>query len=203
MPSQTKPATRSEIIELADQLIRLKGFNAFSYADIAGIMDVRNAAIHYHFPSKADLGISVIDEELKRVAAGRQDWAHLAGDEQIKKIMQGFFDKGRKGMICLTGSLTPDYETFSPQMQQKLVEMCEAILDWVAYCLEKGREERTLHFHGRARDRALLVLSAMFSSLLLARVMGSNVFDRMMDQLLKDLGTSAAKWVEKGPDWLL
>ena len=203
MPPHSKPATRQEIIGLADQFIRLKGFNAFSYGDIAGIMDVRNAAIHYHFPSKADLGISVIDEELKRVANGREEWAWLPGDEQIKRIMQAFFDRSRKGMICLTGSLTTDYETFAPEMQQKVVELCDHMVGWLAYSLEKGREERTLHFHGRARDRALLVFSSILSSLLLCRVLGSQIFDRMMEQLLKDLGTTPAKWVEQGPDWLI
>jgi TetR/AcrR family transcriptional repressor of nem operon len=196
-------ATRDEIIGLADQLIRSKGFNAFSYSDISAAMDVRNAAIHYHFPSKSALGISVIDEELARIATSRQEWAHLPGDEQIKRIMQGFFDKSRKGMICLTGSLTPDYETFSPDMQLKVVEMCEAILGWLGNCLEKGREERTLHFHGKAPDRALLLMSTLVSSLLLSRILGPDIFDRMIDQILKDLGTSPAKWEEKSADWLL
>jgi TetR/AcrR family transcriptional regulator, transcriptional repressor for nem operon len=184
-------ATRDEIIGLADQLIRSKGFNAFSYSDISAAMDVRNAAIHYHFPSKSALGISVIDEELARIATSRQEWAHLPGDEQIKRIMQGFFDKSRKGMICLTGSLTPDYETFSPDMQLKVVEMCEAILGWLG------------NFHGKAPDRALLLMSTLVSSLLLSRILGPDIFDRMIDQILKDLGTSPAKWEEKSADWLL
>jgi TetR/AcrR family transcriptional regulator, transcriptional repressor for nem operon len=196
-------ATRDEIIGLADQLIRSKGFNAFSYSDISAAMDVRNAAIHYHFPSKSALGISVIDEEMARIATNRQEWAHLPGDEQVKRIMQGFFDKSRKNMICLTGSLTSDYETLSPDMQLKVVEMCEAILSWMGNCLEKGREERTLHFHGKAPDRALLLMSTLASSLLLSRILGPDIFDRMMDQILKDLGTSPAKWEEKSPDWLL
>jgi TetR/AcrR family transcriptional repressor of nem operon len=196
-------ATRDEIIGLADQLIRTKGFNAFSYSDISTTMDVRNAAIHYHFPSKSALGISVIEEELARIAVNRNEWAYLPADEQIKRFMRGFFDKSRQGMICLTGSLTPDYATLTPDMQQKVVEMCETILDWVGRCLEKGREERTLHFHGKAPDRALLLMSSLVSSLLLSRILGSDVFDRIVDQILKDLGTSPAKWEEKSPDWLL
>jgi TetR/AcrR family transcriptional repressor of nem operon len=201
--ARSLPATRNEIIELADQLIRKKGFHGFSYADISGIMDVRNAAIHYHFPSKSGLGIGVIEEELKRMAISRGDWAGLPGDEQVKKLMQVFFDSSRRGEICLTGALTPDFDTLTPEMQEKVAEMCETILDWMGACLEKGRDERTLHFHGKVRDRALLLMSCLVSSLLLSRVLGETVFDRMMDQLLKDLGTSPASWVEKGPDWLL
>jgi len=36
--------TREHIIDLADSLIRKRGFNAFSYSDIATILDIRNAA---------------------------------------------------------------------------------------------------------------------------------------------------------------
>jgi TetR/AcrR family transcriptional repressor of nem operon len=202
MPSGL-PATRKEIIDLADQLIRTKGFHGFSYADISGIMEIRNAAVHYHFPSKSGLGIEVIDEELKRMIIDRVKWARLPGDEQIKRIMQGFFDHSRKGQICLIGALTPDYDELTPEMQQKVEEMCETMLGWLDSCLEKGRDERTLHFHGQARDRALLLMSSLMSSLLLSRVMGDTVFERMMDQALKDLGTSPVVWVEKGPEWLL
>jgi len=38
--------TREHIIDLADSLIRKRGFNAFSYSDIATILDIRNAAVH-------------------------------------------------------------------------------------------------------------------------------------------------------------
>ena len=101
-------ATRDQIITLADDLIRTRGFNAFSYADIAGRLNVRNAAIHYYFPSKADLGISVVDNELAAMARLKVEGVDLPGDEQLKTLIRTFFSSSRKGRICLTGSLTPD-----------------------------------------------------------------------------------------------
>jgi AcrR family transcriptional regulator len=189
--------TKEEIVLLADNLIRTRGFNAFSYADIAGILNIRNAAIHYHFPTKGDLGAEVIDRELELIGHRREEWKGLAGDERIKKIMATFYGSSRKGMICLTSSLTAAYDTLPPVMQQKVVQLCETILDWVANSLEKGREEMSLHFHGKAKDRALLLMSGLLSSLLFSRVLGHSVFDKMMGQFLKDLGTSPAVWVEK------
>jgi hypothetical protein len=72
-------------------------------------------------------------------------------------------------------------------MQEKVQEMCQAILDWMTSCLEKGRAEGCLHFQGEGRDRALLVMSGLLSSLLLSRVLGLEVFDKMIGQLLKDM----------------
>lgn len=181
--------TKGQIIELADQLIRSRGFNAFSYRDIAVPIDIRPPAIHHHFPVKSDLGISVIDKELQRIARQQVDFAGLPGDQRLKKIVEGFYRSSRQGSICLTGSLTPDYETLSSPMQTSIRKMCEAILELMTGCLKKGRKDGSLHFKGSAADRALLVLSALLSSLLLARVLGEEVFDKMIDQLFSDLGT--------------
>ena len=52
--------TRNEIIRIGSELIRSVGYNAFSYADIAKVLNIKNAAIHYYFPTKSDLGEVII-----------------------------------------------------------------------------------------------------------------------------------------------
>ena len=179
--------TKEHIIELADELIRKRGFNAFSYSDIAGPLAVRNAAIHYYFPSKSDLGEAVIDEELKRVDEYRRESERLGGEEQLKLLVGVFRRNNKLRLICLMGSLTPDYDTFEEPMRQKVKEMCTGIVDWLAVALERAREEGGLQFEGSAGDRALLVVSTLLSSLLLSRVLGTNIFEQMVDQLLRDM----------------
>lgn len=180
--------TRDQIIELADELIRRKGFNAFSYTDISVPLDIRNAAVHYYFPSKSDLGEAVIEAELERIALYRRQYGDLPGDEQLKELVCIFHQNNKLHLICLMGSLTPDYDTFGDPLRQKVKEMCTNVLDWVTDSLEKAREAGRLRFEGTATDRALLVISALLSSLLLARVIGGNIFERMLDQLLQDMG---------------
>ena len=52
--------TATQILDVAERLVQIHGFNAFSYADIAGELGLTNAALHYHFPSKAELGEALI-----------------------------------------------------------------------------------------------------------------------------------------------
>lgn len=179
--------TRNHIIDLAEELIRTKGYNAFSYGDIAGVLHIRNAAIHYYFPSKMDLGAAVVDRELEKIAQSREEWSTLPAEQQLRKVVENFYGSRRRGWICLNGSLTPDYLTLPEPLQEKVKAMCQAILDWMTECLEMGLKDGTLQFEGAAADRALLVLSALLSSLLLSRVLGKEIFDRMMDQLLTDI----------------
>src|ERR1700752_4371873 len=76
--------TRQEILNAAEDLLQRRGYNAFSYHHIAVQLGVRNAAIHYHFPSKEDLGVALVQRSQQRFAAwiaetGRLEcaWARL------------------------------------------------------------------------------------------------------------------------------
>jgi len=48
------------MLEVAQRLIQVRGFNGFSYADIAGELGITKASLHYHFRSKAELGLALI-----------------------------------------------------------------------------------------------------------------------------------------------
>ena len=52
--------TASRILNVAERLVQVRGFNGFSYADIAVELQITKAALHYHFASKADLGEALI-----------------------------------------------------------------------------------------------------------------------------------------------
>jgi TetR/AcrR family transcriptional regulator, transcriptional repressor for nem operon len=182
-------STKSEILHLADRLIRQRGYNAFSYSDISEHVHIRPAAVHYYFPTKSDLGLEVIRQELRRIAVFRRQGWNLSGKEQLKRLFHTFYRQCVERWLCLMGSLTPDFATFEPALQDKVKELCSEILGWIAECLEQERREGRMRFEGTAGDRALMVVSTLLSSLLLQRVIqDQQVFERMADQLLRDLG---------------
>jgi len=179
--------TKGKIVAMADRLVRTKGFNAFSYKDIADPLNIRNAAVHYHFPAKTDLGVEVIEQEIEKFNSSTAKWKHLPEDEQLAKLVDVFRKHNGQGNICLMGSLATDFETFSPAMQTKVQEMADGIVSWLTNCLERGRKNKRLHFKGAADARALIIMSNLQSSLLLSRVMGPSAFRRIADQLMEDL----------------
>jgi len=184
-------STYDHIIYLADDLIRKRGFNAFSYSDIAVRMDVRNASIHYHFPTKSALGCAVIAEEQQRVRNYRKLHANAGGEHHFKHLIYTFYNRSQQSAVCLMGALTPEFATFDPEMQQALRELCTGVQEWVAESLEKARSTGALTFKGDAANRAALVISTLLASLLLARVETASLFPSMINQLLEDLG---ARW---------
>lgn len=179
--------TKEKIVGMADQLIKTKGFNAFSYKDIADPLAIKNAAIHYHFPGKADLGLAVIEREITDMEAAIATWATLPEDQQLTNLINSFENKCERGLVCIMGSLSPDYDTLPPNMQERLKNFSALVLEWTAQCLEKGREKQRFAFKGTSPDRALMIVSNLLASLLLSRVMGPGAFDRIRQQLLADI----------------
>ena len=49
----------SQIIDSAIRMIREGGYHSFSFRQIATELGIKSASIHYHFPSKEDLGVAV------------------------------------------------------------------------------------------------------------------------------------------------
>ena len=52
--------TRGDIAKVALEMVQMRGFNAFSYQDVADRLGIRKASIHYHFASKEDLGLDMV-----------------------------------------------------------------------------------------------------------------------------------------------
>ena len=127
-PSSTSE-TSSRILDFAEHLVQTRGFNAFSYADIADSLRVTKASVHYHFPMKATLGERLIERyytisfsaALQRIDAnGRGAGAEL---QAYANIYIEVLDSGR---MCLCGMLAADYMTLPRPMQKAVRDFFEA-----------------------------------------------------------------------------
>src|SRR2546423_13848609 len=58
--------TATQILDVAERLVQSRGFNGFSYADIAAELEITTASLHYHFPGKGELGRALIGRYASR-----------------------------------------------------------------------------------------------------------------------------------------
>src|SRR4051794_13759898 len=88
------PTTATRILDEAERLTQTRGFNGFSYADIADVVGTTKAALHYHFPSKADLGTAIIARYTERffAALGEIDASGIPESERLRRYVQLFSD---------------------------------------------------------------------------------------------------------------
>ena len=182
--------TRDEILRLGEELMRMQGFNAFSYYHIADTLKVRPAAVHYHFPTKDALALSVINHS-REITQSFAEHAALESSPQkrLRKFVEIFSNNAEAGNICLVGATGADFHSFGEDTQAAVKLLVTEIITWLTGLLHEGREAGDFSFDGTPRTRALLVVTNLAASLHMARILGKQEFQRIADQLIKDICT--------------
>lgn len=187
--------TREEILNCAEELLQRRGYNAFSYQHIAVQLGIRNAAIHYHFPGKEDLGVALVQRYRQRF----RDWCEQANREQdawkrISDYFQTYVDfLESQGKVCPGGALGSEFESVPEPMQQEGRLLAREIFEWLVETLEYGREQGTLHYPGEPRHKAVEVAAALQGGLQIARMAGAERFHQILEQLSLELTAPCRK----------
>jgi TetR/AcrR family transcriptional regulator, transcriptional repressor for nem operon len=170
--------TAVRIMDVAEQLVQVRGFNGFSYADISAELGITKAALHYHFAGKADLGEALIARYASRFAdalAGID--AAVDGDAGAARArLAGFADLYlevlRNRRMCLCGMLAAEYQTLPQPMQDAVLRFFDASEEWLGTVLESGRADGSLSFAGSASEAARMIIGSLEGAMLVARPYG-------------------------------
>ncbi len=181
--------TREKIIELGENLIRTKGYNAFSYQDISTELGIKNAAVHYYFPTKENLGTSIVKTNIQRFEE-MVDNMHSRGFDEWKQLdtfIKIYIKSHREQKLCIVGSLGPDFNTLNETTQIELVKMTEIILKWLTNILNSGKEKKVFVFNDEPKDKATVIFSSLVASLQLSRIMDKLDYKSICQAVVEDL----------------
>jgi TetR/AcrR family transcriptional regulator, transcriptional repressor for nem operon len=183
--------TSERILDVAEHLVQTRGFNGFSYADIAHELNVTKASLHYHFRAKADLGARLIQRyernflsALARIDAEAKDAA-----EKLRRYAAIYEGVLRQDRMCLCGMLAAEYGTLPEPMRDDMRHFFDENERWLAAVLQQGKRERSLRFTGTAAQAAQSLVGALEGGMMIARSYGDvKRFRAASDRALKDLG---------------
>jgi len=188
-------ATVDRILDAAERLVQTRGFNAFSYANIAAELHVTKSSLHYHFASKVDLGVDLIARYESRFLAALQAILAATSDpaERLRRYMAIYEDVLREDRMCLCGMLATEFATLDVPMRGALQHFFDSNDEWLVAVLEAGRAQGALRFSGPALSVARMLVSSLEGAMLLARFRGDAAdFESVARRLLDDLVVSAA-----------
>jgi TetR/AcrR family transcriptional regulator, transcriptional repressor for nem operon len=168
---------RSQILDVAQDLIQRTGVNAMSYADISKAIGIRKASIHYYFPTKEDLVVDLLDRY-------NQQFCHLA-DQIITSAISSeaklnrycdlyvtTLSSGEQDKACLCGVLTAELQTLNPRIVQRITQFYRHNESYLEQILQAGLESGEFDFRGNPKTMARLIFSLMQGDLLVARAEG-------------------------------
>ncbi len=179
---------KEQIITEANTLLVEKGFNAFSYKTITEKIDIKTSSIHYHFPTKRDLGIAIIQ---KHQQAFEQTIAKTNGKTALEKIGKLFLYYKRlvaEQKVCIVGALTSDINTLDEPLRQEILIFSEAIVNWTASILQDGQTQKVFKPLPNTKLKAKQIIASLMALVQIARIEKNKTgFDLMTQMILDEL----------------
>ncbi|MCB1041799.1 MAG: TetR/AcrR family transcriptional regulator [Acidobacteria bacterium] len=181
--------TREQILETARDLLQRLTYHAFSYSDISAEVGIRKASIHYHFPTKEDLGVAIVDVYLDEFFTWR---ANLEAN-RISPLakLQAYFEMFgciATDKICPLGTLSASVAGLPERLQEKLRELIYTHRAWLRETLKLGQECGEIISDQPHVELSALVGSSLLGALQIARATGTReIYDAVVNQLNRTL----------------
>ena len=144
--AQIPSDTADRILDVAERLVQMLGFNGFSYADIAAELKITKASLHYHFATKAELGARLIARYHGRFQAALAAIDGESDDDRrkLRHYAELYADVLRRNRMCLCGMLASDFATLPKPMKDGVRVFFDANEAWLTRVVEEGRRARSL-----------------------------------------------------------
>ncbi|MDK4733566.1 TetR family transcriptional regulator [Rhizobium sp. CNPSo 3490] len=162
-------ATRQQIVEAADRLFYERGFEATSFANIAGTVGLSRGNFYYHFKTKDELLDAVITHRLLKTRSMLDEWEAQAEapDERILSFVNLLILNQSKIMAhgCPVGTLCAELAKLDHIAKSRAAELFDLFRHWLSRQFsELGREDEAdaLAMHILMRSQGVATLAAAY-----------------------------------------
>ncbi|MBD8235911.1 TetR/AcrR family transcriptional regulator [Pseudomonas fluorescens] len=186
-------STRSELLTIAELLLRTKGYAAFSYADLADEIGIKKASIHHHFPTKEGLGIAVIDSYLFRFVKSLELINEESSDTiaRLREFSKLFIDSSKNGMLPLCGALAAELSALPDSLKGLTRRFFEIHIAWLENNLALGQSEKVIKADLNPRTVSRAILSVLEGSSFISWALNDTVVDQSgFDLILNNIVVS-------------
>lgn len=147
MNRDTNRDTRTALLDFAEHSARSRGFDGFSYADMAAAIGIRKASIHYHFPTKANLAEALIE----RYQSGLQqrlaevDAVHATAGARLEALIALYRAALRDGQtVCLCIAFSVCRESLSETVIAGVGAIRAMVTRWITATFELGQRDGSI-----------------------------------------------------------
>jgi TetR/AcrR family transcriptional repressor of nem operon len=161
--------TREQIMAAARKMVQARGYNALSFRDLAESVGVKSASVHYHFPTKGDLGAALARRYTEDGVAYLEALLAEGGDYRdclrryIAIFRSALEDENR---MCLCGVMAAENEDLPQAVRSEVGAFTDANVAWLTRLLQERRPGTGPEL---ARNRGAAIYAAVAGAQLVAR----------------------------------
>jgi len=175
------PLTMKEkILEAAETRVRKAGFAEMSFRDLAADVGIKSASVHYHYPTKHDLGEALVD----RYAGNFQEALDKIGTDDLQTALDAFVALYASALvlnesICLCAIMGAEANGLPDAVNAKTAAFFAANRAWLEALYQR-------HGVQDAQDRALTLVAALEGGMIIASTAKDRaLFDRIANTALR------------------
>jgi TetR/AcrR family transcriptional repressor of nem operon len=182
--------TKTHILTIAQDLIQRVGVNAMSYRDISEAIGIRKAGVHYHFPTKEELLLALLERYSGYVLGMLEQiiTSPEAPETKMRRycaLFETTLSSGAQDKACLGGMMGAEVESLNPALSEQLAAFYRANESGIAKILIEGQQAKDFEFAGDSSSMACLIFSMLQGGMLLSRVKNdTSVYRSIIDQLI-------------------
>lgn len=172
---------REAILEAAKRTAQAHGYSGLNFRELAAEVGIKGASIHYHFPTKADLGAAVAKRYWEDSAAVLEAlWAECS--DPVRWLRQ-YPDTFRKSLengnrICLCSFMSAEYDDLPDPVKKEVLAFADVNVAWLAKVLSAATKMNV----DESEQRARAIFAAVAGAQLMARSRSDiSVFDALID----------------------
>lgn len=137
--------TVDKLLDRAEDMIRMKGFHAVSFRDLADELEIKSSSVHYHFPQKQDLGVALVKRYADKIfAALREKCGDASSANDYLDALISVYREALRGSdrICLCGILGAESSGLPPEVAGEVSGFLNANIDWLASHLPDSMDDQ-------------------------------------------------------------
>ncbi len=137
--------TKHHLLTHAEDLARSRGFDAFSFADLAKGADIRKASVHHHFPTKGDLALAVMDRYADRTLAELAQFNRARAAVRLAAFLDLYRDALEGGRsLCLCVSFAASRASLPDDVKDRVAKFQADITSWLVQAFREAEADGTI-----------------------------------------------------------
>lgn len=165
-----------EIIQRTNELLASGGYNGFSYADIAELVEVRKASIHHHFPTKADLVKATVALHREATRRGLQSLDEAKADpfERLVAYCRYWAECVEKSSppVCICALLAAELPAVPTEVADEVRGHFKDLHAWIASNLQQAQSNGRVRLTDSPANEASVFMASIHGAMLTARAAG-------------------------------
>lgn len=129
---------RERLLDTAEAAVRLRGYNAVSFRELADELGIKSASVHYYFRQKEDLGLALVERYQKRFFAQVEAAGAKArtDEERLAAFVSVYRDALKQSdRMCLCGILGAESSGLPPRLAEAVAAFFKANIDWLVQAM--------------------------------------------------------------------